>query len=58
MSGFSANDVVGHIIDAATEAMGFVEVMAKDVFLADARTQKAVKTNGLFKWSLLTIKRF
>ncbi len=45
MSGLRAVDFVGHIMDAATEAMSFVEGMQKDDFLTDARTQKAVEMN-------------
>lgn len=45
MSEFRAVDYVGHIVDAAVEAMGFIEGMSKEDFLADARTQKAVEMN-------------
>jgi len=43
MNAFRAVDYVGHIIDAATEAIGFVSGMVKDEFLADARTRRAVE---------------
>lgn len=35
-------DLVLHMQQAATEAIGFVDGMAKDDFLADRRTQQAV----------------
>lgn len=43
MSAFRAVDFVGHIMQAATQAIRFVEGMSKDDFLADAKTQKAVE---------------
>jgi len=35
-------DYLDHMQQAATDACGFVEGLAKDVFLADKRTQQAV----------------
>lgn len=35
-------DLLAHMQSAAKEALGFVEGMAKDEFLADRRTQQAV----------------
>lgn len=47
MSEFRGVDFVGHIREAATEALSFVEGMTKAEFLADARTQKAVEMDLL-----------
>jgi site-specific recombinase XerD len=38
-------DYLGHMLDAARQACGYVEGMDKDDFLADKRTQQAVILN-------------
>jgi site-specific recombinase XerD len=40
-------DYLGHMLDAARQACGYVEGMDKDDFLADKRTQQAVILNSV-----------
>ena len=42
MSGYRLPDYLDHIQQAATDACGFVEGLAKEDFLEDKRTQQAV----------------
>lgn len=41
----SAADLIEHMRDAASQALAYIEGLAKDDFLADRRTQQAVTLN-------------
>ncbi|HSI58690.1 MAG TPA: DUF86 domain-containing protein [Ideonella sp.] len=45
MSGHRLPDYLEHILEAAQQAVQYVEALAKDEFLADRRTQQAVVLN-------------
>ena len=42
MSDGRLTDYLGHMVQAATEACGFVEGLSRDDFMTDLRTQRAV----------------